>query len=265
MSSGGSANEGRIMWQPDGWAQTRIGVLTPHADVIPETEFGALAPDGISIHTMRVPFGAYKAGGTMDRTIADDPVRAFAEPPLVDDAAELLGAAPLQAIVYAFTSSSYVRGAADDAALKARLERRTRGIPVIIPCAAAVTALTVLTAKRLALISPPWFSEEMDRRGARYFQGQGFEVVQSGPAGLPSDPQAIRPDQLYEWVRTHTPEDADAAFIGGNGFRAIGVINALEEHLARPVLTANQVAFWDALRLSGARASVVGYGQIFGR
>ena len=73
------------------------------------------------------------------------------------------------------------------------------------------------------------------------------------------------PDQLYEWVRTHTPEDANAAFIGGNGFRAVGIINALEEHLARPVLTANQVAFWDALRLSGTRASVVGYGQIFGR
>jgi maleate isomerase len=253
------------MWQPDGWARTRIGVLTPHADVGPESEFGAMAPDGISIHAARVPFGAYKTGGTMDLTIADDPVRAFAEPPLVDDVAELLAAAPLHAIVYAFTSSSYVRGAADDAALKARLERRTRGIPVIIPCAAAVTALTVLIAKRLALISPPWFSEEMDQRGARYFQSQGFEVVQSGPAGLPSDQQAIRPGQLYEWVRTHTPENADAVFIGGNGFRAIGVINALEEHLARPVLTANQVAFWHALRLSGTRASVVGYGQIFGR
>jgi hypothetical protein len=36
---------------------------------------------------MRVPFGAHKAGGTMDWTIADDPVRAFAEPPFVDDAA----------------------------------------------------------------------------------------------------------------------------------------------------------------------------------
>jgi maleate isomerase len=73
----------------------------------------------------------------MEPTIADDPVRAFAEPPFVDDAAELLAAAPLHAIAYGFTSSSYVRGAADDAALKARPETRTRGIPVIIPCATA--------------------------------------------------------------------------------------------------------------------------------
>src|ERR1700682_474682 len=55
------------MWQPDGWARTRIGVLTPHADVWPEAEFGAMAPDGISIHAARVPVGAYKPGGAMDR------------------------------------------------------------------------------------------------------------------------------------------------------------------------------------------------------
>jgi maleate isomerase len=253
------------MWQPDGWARTRIGVLTPHADVGPEAEFGAMAPDGISIHAARVHFGAYRPGGVMDPIMADDPARALADPPLVDDAAELLAAAPLHAIAYAFTSSSYMRGADDDAKLKARLETRTRGIPVTITCAAAVAALRALGAKRLALFNPPWFSAETDRLGARYFQDQAFEVVHSGPAGLPSDQQAIEPDQLHEWVRAHTPRQADSVFIGGNGFRAVGIIKALEEALARPVLTANQVAFWHALRLSGARAEIVNYGEIFGR
>jgi maleate isomerase len=251
------------MWQPDGWGQTRIGVLTPHADVVPESEFNALAPDGISIHAARVPFGAYKPGGTMDPTIADNPVRAFADPPAVDDAAEMLAMAPLHAIVFGFTSGSYVRGAADDALLKSRLEARTRGIPVVIPCAAAVSALGALSAARIALISPPWFSAEMDQQGVRYFQSQGFEVVYSGPAGLPSDQQAIGPDQLYNWVRSHVPMNADGVFIGGNGFRSIGVIKALEDSLDRPVLTANQVAFWCALRLSGTRAPVTTYGRIF--
>jgi Arylmalonate decarboxylase len=92
-------------------------------------------------------------------------VRAFADPPLVDEAAELLAAAPLHAIVYGFTSSSYVRGAADDAALKSRLEARTRGIPVTIPRAAAVAALTVLGAKRLARISYRLRPNIRSRRG----------------------------------------------------------------------------------------------------
>jgi hypothetical protein len=81
----------------------------------------------------------------MDPTIADDPVRAFADPPLIDDAAGLLASAPLHAIAFGFTSSSYVRGADDDAKLKARLEKRTRGIPVVVPCAAAVAAMMAQT------------------------------------------------------------------------------------------------------------------------
>jgi maleate isomerase len=223
----------------------------------------ALAPDGISIHAARVPFGGYRPGGSMNPTIANDPVRAIADPPAVDDAAEMLAMAPLHAIVFGFTSSCYVRGAADDVALKSRLEARTRRIPVVIPCAAAATALDALSAKQVALISPPWFSAEMDQQGVGYFQSQGFEVVYSGPAGLPSDQQAIQPEQLYNWVRSHVPKSAEAVFIGGNGFRAIGVIKALEESIDRPVLSANQVAFWCALRLSGARAPIVNYGRIF--
>jgi len=252
------------MWQRDGWGwRARIGVLTPHRDIGPEAEFQAMAPDGVSIHAARIPLGVYRPGGEMDRTIAHDPVRAFAEPPLVDDAAELLAAAPLHAIAYGFTSSSYVLGAAADAELRNRLERRTRGIPVVVPCTAAVIALNAVGARRIALINPPWFSVELSEHGAGYFQSQGFQVVHNAPADLPSDQRAIHPGQLYEWVRTYVPKSAEAVFIGGNGLRAIGVIHALEEDLSRPVLTANQVAFWHAIQLSGARVPIVGYGQIF--
>jgi maleate isomerase len=251
------------MWQPDGWAQTRIGLLTPHADVGPEAEFQAMGATRVSIHAARVPLGVYKAGGAMDQTIASHPVRAFADPPAVDDAAELLAAAPLHAIVYAFTSSSYLRGPTDDVALKSRLEGRTRGIPVIVTSSAAAAAFSALGVRRLALVSPPWFPVELDQQGAGYFQTQGFEVVHHGPAGLPSDQQGIQPKDLYDWVREHVPKSAEAVFIGGNGLRAIGVIQSLEETLARPVLTANQVAFWQSLVLSGSSVPIAGYGRIF--
>src|SRR5215212_5702791 len=79
------------MWQSDGWdVRVRIGVLTPHADVGPESELRAMAPDGVGIHASRVPFGAMGAGGTMDPTIPLAPVAAFAEPPHIDDATALL-------------------------------------------------------------------------------------------------------------------------------------------------------------------------------
>ncbi len=252
------------MWQPDGWRfRARIGLLVPHADLGPESELNAMVPPGVTVHATRVPLGVYRPGGVMDPTIALEPVRAFADPPHVDDAAELLAGAPLHAIGYAFTSSSYVRGAADDEALRRRLEDRTRGIPVAVTCPSAVLALRALGTARLVLIDPPWFSPELNALGAEYFRAQGLEVVHAAPAGLPSDQRAVHPGQLYEWARAHVPTSTEALFIGGNGFRAVGAIQVLEEDLGVPVLTANQMLCWHLLRLAGTRAPVAGYGRLF--
>lgn len=253
------------MWQRDGWGEvTRIGVLTPHADVGPESEFQAMAPGGVVIHAARVHFGAMAAGGDMDPTIPLAPVRAFADPPLLDDAAELLAAAPLDAIGFGFTSSGYVIGADGEAAMVDRLERRTGGIPVVAACAAAVLALHALGVTRLVLIDPPWFDDELDALGASYFRDQGFDVVSSAPAGLPSDQRRIETSDLFDWVRAQTPPGSDGVFIGGNGFRAVGIIAALEAELDCPVVSANQALFWNLLSLSGRADRVDGYGRLFG-
>jgi maleate isomerase len=252
-------------WRPDGWQATvRIGVLTPHADIGPESELRAMAPAQVGVHAARVPFGAMAAGGGMDPTIPLAPVRAFAESPALDDAAELLAAAPLDAIAFGFTSSAYVIGAEAEADMIARLERRTRDIPVVAPCAAMVEGLRALDAPRVALVSPPWFDAELDDLGRRYFESAGFEVVHSAPAALPSDQARITPTDLHACITQHVSGDADAVAIGGNGFRAVGVIAALEEDLGRPVVTANQALLWAALRAAGARsARVTGYGRLF--
>lgn len=251
-------------FQPDGWSfRARLGLLTPHAAIGSESELAAMAPAGVSIHATRVPLGVMRAGGLMDPTIATDPVGAFVDPPLIDDAAEMLAAAPLHAIGMAFNASSYVRGKAHDAELRRRLEQRTRGIPVAITSDAAALALRAVGAARVALVDPPWFPPELTALGVTYFQDHGFEVVSAGPAALPSEQLAINPGQLFEWIRRNTPDSAEAVYIGGNGLRAVGIIQALEEELQRPVLTANQVLCWNLLRLARARVAVTHYGRLF--
>lgn len=253
------------MWQRDGWgARTRIGILMPHVDIGPEAEFAAMAPEGVTIHSTRVRVDVVMPGAATDPRIALAPVRAFAEPPAIDDAAELLAAAPLHAIAYGFFSSSYVLGVEGDRALQARLEKRTRGIPVAIPGLAAIRALRALGVRRLALVDPPWFSAELSRLGADYFRSQQIEIVYAAPAtGLPIGQHDQNPGQLYEWVRAQVPATAEAILTVGNGFRAVGAIEALEKDLGRPVLTANQVTFWNALRAAGVGSSVAHYGRIF--
>jgi maleate isomerase len=255
-----------MTWRPDGWdATVRIGVLTPHADVGPESEFNAMAPSGIAIHAARVPFGAMTAGGAMDPTIPLAPVRAFAEPPHVDAAAQALAAAPLHAIGYAFTSSAYVLGADGERAMIERLEQVTRGIPVVAASTSMAAALRALGVGSAAVFDPPWFDQHLSDLGRRYFTSAGIQVVQSGPCGLPSDQARIEPADLHAWIVEHLPDGAQAIVVGGNGFRAVGVIDALETQLGLPVVTANQALFWAALRAAGASTdSVTGYGRLFG-
>jgi maleate isomerase len=261
MAKGRRSNQ----WNRDGWEATvRIGVLTPHADVGPESELRAMAPPGVGVHASRVPFDAMDPGGAMDPTIALSPVRAFAEPPHIDRAAELLAAAPLDAIAFGFTSSAYVIGIEGEAQMIARLEGATRGIPVVATGAATVAGLRGLGAERIALFDPPWFDEELDALGRRYYESAGFEVAHAAACGLPSDQTKITPTDLHGWVTEQVPRDLDAVVIGGNGFRAVGTIAALEDDLGHPVLTANQALLWAALGASGAKAGEVsGYGRLF--
>jgi maleate isomerase len=251
-------------WKPDGWdAVVRMGLLVPHADVGPESELRAMAPPSVAVHAARVPFGAIRPGGGMDPTIPLAPVKRFSEPPELDDAAELLAAAPLQVIAYGFTSSAYVIGAQGEAEMVRRLSRRTRGLPVVTSCAAAVDALRALSARRIACLQPPWFDAELISLGRSYYEDAGFEVIHAGACGLRSDQTAITPEALHRWIVEHVPGEGDAIVVGGNGFRAVGAIAALEADLGRPVLTANQVLLWSALRAADADVRVEHYGRIF--
>ena len=241
--------------KPDGFGwRARIGVLTHDDNTVPETELSTMAPDGVSIHAARVPF---------------TDLRTYADPPGPDDATQRLARLPLQAIVYAFTTGSYLLGTTGERELVTRLEQRSNGIPVLMPASAAVAAFRELAVGRIALIHAPFFTDEVDRKGLEYFQNQGFEVVYAShlrPAQNVPHPNLgsiVTPPELYEWVRKHAPSNLEGIFIAGNGFRSIGVITALEEDLGRPVLTANQVALWYVLRLAGVGAKVHDYGQVF--
>lgn len=142
--------------------------------------------------------------------------------------------------------------------------QRAGGLPVVTPTAAAVTALHGFGVQRVALVDPPWFDAELNGLGSDYFRAAEFDVVFAAPAELPSDQRMISPGDLFDWVRRKAPATAEALVIGGNGFRAVGIIDALEQELGRPVLTANQVLLWAALAASGADpARVEGYGRLF--
>jgi maleate isomerase len=238
-------------WKPDGLGSVaRIGVLMPDSDPVPESEMSVMAPEGVSIHGSRVSRPSRLP-------------RAFANPPYVDTAVELLVELAPRVILFAFTSSSYALGAEADKAVRTRLQGRSGKIPVLFTCPAATDAFRILGARRVALVHPPWFTEEMNAQGASYFKSQGFEVVHSTCISPSRAFTEVPPAEVFVWTKRNVPDEAEAVFVGGNGLRAIGAIQALEKTPRRPVLTANQVLFCQALRLVGVESKVTQYGRVF--
>jgi maleate isomerase len=69
-------------------------------------------------------------------------------------------------------------------------------------------------------------------------------------------------EHLYRQVRARCPAEADGVLIVGTGLRCVGVLEALEQDLQRPVISANQASLWNSLRLSGVNTLVKGYGNL---
>lgn len=254
------------MWNNDGWdAEWKLGIVTPHADIGPEAETQAmLAGLSATVHGARVDFSPMHPGGTIDEKIAHDPVLRFIDPAIIDRTVSSLSSSPLDAIGLAFTSSSFKIGAERERELLQRLEKASHGIRLQTTGTAATTAIRRLGLQRIAVMAPSWFDEQLCQEGFSYFADQGIDTVSVTPSGPVGGPLAITAAAMAETVtRLIDQTGAEAVFIAGNGQRAIGAIEHLEEQLGITVLTANQVLLWACLAGTPLQQAVSGYGKLF--
>jgi len=237
-----------------------IGVLTPHAEAGPEIELPDMARGRVITRVARIR----EPDGDGAPPTSPSGLLALTVPSVLDDAAAAFGGGSVDAIGYASTSTAYALGADAEAAVLERISQRW-GLPVAGTSLAAGAALRALRVRCVALVHPPWFSDELNRLGAAYFGDEGFQVVCSRSADLPNDPRLIEAGTVVEWIARHLGDEAEAVFIGGTGFRAARAIEALEARVGRPVLESNQVLLWSLLSRVDTDIEVTGYGRLFGR
>lgn len=258
----------------DNWGfRARIGIFIVGSEAVPEAEWQAMAPAGVSIHAARVtanaPWANWRPGRSAGVELADDLARGCRQ----------FAAMRLSAVVVGHTSSSVLGGEGWDAAAIAEL-RTILGdaVPVTTNGLDTVAALTAVGAKRPFLVAPPWFGDAAVTAAADYYADNGFELA----GHVRHDPgdkwRAIPPGELYahglgvaqeieplyRQIVDACPSTADAVFIAGTGFRCVGLIERLETDLGRPVVTANQASLWRCLRLAGVEDAVANYGALLG-
>ena len=74
------------------------------------------------------------------------------------------------------------------------------------------------------------------------------------------------PDYIADFVCEVVHPDADTVYLPGTAWRALEVVQELEDRLGRTVITVNQATIWAVLRkLRKALRSVEGYGSLLER
>jgi maleate isomerase len=231
----------------------RIGLIYIASSVVMEEEMSAMSARGVSVHTTRIKLPKVTLQGIEEMMAA----------PELETAARMAGAAPIDILLFGGTSASFLHGTAYDKALIEKIRGWVPGPTVTTASTATLAALQKVGAGKVALATP--YVSEIHERAIRFLEENGHAVVKSNYLGISEDHALaeVPLEAVYDHVLSVDHPEASAIFISCTNFRSVGAIEALEDRLNKPVVSANQASFWYALQLAGVKGARPGYGRLF--
>ena len=186
----------------------------------------------------------------------------MAESSNLEAAARLLIMVPLDAIAYFCTAASFIGGPGSDQKIVRRLQETT-GVSATTTSTAAIQALKVLKIRRVAVVAP--YPKPVTERLISFLEGNAVEVVNwdTMDLKLAEGFEMITPGDVYRLVRKTDHPNADGVFISCTGMPTRDIIEALEQDIGKPVLSATQVTIWHSLILAGVHCPMSGMGKLY--
>jgi maleate isomerase len=227
--------------------QAGIGVVTPF-DFALDRELWRWVPDDITLHITRMPYAPLPA--TLEMAVH------ISEPALVAQGFDDVRAVSPLVMAYACTSGSFIGGLAGEAALISAMTD-AGAAAAVTTSGALLEALRHLELRRIATVTP--YVADLTVGLGTYLREAGIEVIAAAGLGLTSDIWTVPYEVTAGLVRETDTAEAQAVFISCTNLPTYDLIAPLERELGKPVLTANQVTMWSALRVVGRKA--VGQGQ----
>jgi maleate isomerase len=214
-----------------------IGLVLPFDSAL-DREYWRYLPEGIDLFLARTPHVSGPLGVPLIAAVSDPSVVL----PIVADMAAALDP---DVVVYACTSGSFIRGL--DACLELRADMEAKG------CRRAgstseflLEALAHLGTAKVAVATP--YDDEMTALLLAFLQAGGAQPVAVRNLGMTGDPKTVEAARVLQLARDADSGDAEVLFLSCTNLRTFDHIPALEEELGKPVLTANQVTMWGALK-----------------
>lgn len=178
------------------------------------------------------------------------------------DGARQLDPGQVDVVMWACTSGSFVFGW-DGAHEQVENLRRALGVPVSSTSLAFIEALRALAARRVAVAAT--YPADVAERFAEFLAVDGIEVVSLASEDIltAAEVGTIDRKRAVRFVAAADHADADVVLVPDTALHTAAWLNDFESAVGKPVLTANQVTFWEALRLAGQHASADRLGHLF--
>lgn len=178
------------------------------------------------------------------------------------DGASSLRRRGAEVAMWACTSGSFVFGLAG-ARHQAEELAEDFGGPASSTSLAFVTALAAIGVDEVAVAAS--YPEPLARCFLEFLGEAGCTVVNAGSRGIFTAAQVGRLEEeavLALVIGADHPR-ARAILVPDTAMHTVRIVDRLEAAVGKPVLTANQVSVWEALRLTGAVPSRAGLGVLF--
>ncbi|MDL5201753.1 aspartate/glutamate racemase family protein [Streptomyces sp. ALI-76-A] len=222
--------------------QRGVGVVAPF-DFALDRELWRWVPDEVSLHLTRTPYVPVE--------VSLDLARLVSEHETLHDAVRTLTAVTPEVVAYACTSGSFVGGIAGERAMCEAMTR-SGALPSVTTSGALLEALTELGVRRVALVTP--YTVSVTRALEEYVAQAGVTVAGCAYMDLTRHIWKVPYRDVADMARRAARDGADALFISCTNLPTYDVIPQLEAELRIPVISANQVTMWAALRRLGTRA-----------
>ncbi|MCX4454321.1 aspartate/glutamate racemase family protein [Streptomyces sp. NBC_01728] len=167
-----------------------------------------------------------------------------------------------EAVVWACTSGSFVYGW-EGAHEQVRALARAAGLPASSTSFAFAHAVREIGARRVAIAAT--YPQDVADLFAAFLREAGVEVVSTRASGIVTAAEVGTwgEAEILAVARAGDRPDADVVLLPDTALHTAAHLPALEKALSKPVLTANQVTVWEALRLAGRKVNAPTLGTLF--
>jgi maleate isomerase len=239
----------------------RVGLIVPSSNVTMERELAAMLRDREAVEPERFSFHANRV--RMRRVSPEELAAMNAQ--AARATAELADAA-VDVVVYACLVAVMAEGPgahrAAEQKLGAILAAEGRPAPVITSAGALVDTLRMIEARKVAVVAP--YVPALTDRVCDYLGAEGIDVAEARSLSVADNDAVGRldPRGLLE-VAERLPRDVDAVVLSACvQMPSLAVVEAAEQRLGLPVISAATATAFQALRRIGLPARLPGAGRL---